>query len=140
MTSFSQEVFVSMLALTGADIVVSALLSGLVERSGLPQVIVFLALGALIGPAGLALLDAGVNSSILRVVATLSLVLVLFTDAVSLDIREVRQHRLLAALVLGPGTLASAALIAVAGWWILGLTPAMAAILGAALASTDPVL
>ncbi len=140
MTSFSQEVFVSMLALTGAVIVVSALLSGLVERSGLPQVIVFLALGALIGPAGLALLDAGVNSPILRVVATLSLVLVLFTDAVSLDIREVRQHRLLAALVLGPGTLASAALIAVAGWWILGLTPAMAAILGAALASTDPVL
>jgi sodium/hydrogen antiporter len=140
MPSFSQEMFVSMLALTGAVIVVSALLSGLVERSGLPQVIVFLALGALIGPAGLALLDAGVNSPILRVVATLSLVLVLFTDAVSLDIREVRQHRLLAALVLGPGTLASAALIAAAGWWILGLTPGMAAILGAALASTDPVL
>lgn len=140
MTSFSQEVFVSRLALTGAVIVVSALLSGLVERSGLPQVAVFLALGALIGPAGLALLDAGVNSPILRVVATLSLVLVLFTDAVSLDIREVRQHRLLAALVLGPGTLASAALIAAAGWWLLGLTPGMAAILGAALASTDPVL
>jgi NhaP-type Na+/H+ or K+/H+ antiporter len=140
MPSFSQEMFVSMLALTGAVIVVSALLSGLVERSGLPQVIVFLVLGALIGPAGLALLDAGVNSPILRVVATLSLVLVLFTDAVSLDIREVRQHRLLAALVLGPGTLVSAGLIAVAGWWVLGLTPAMAAILGAALASTDPVL
>lgn len=140
MTPFSQEIFVSMLALTGAVIVVSALLSGLVERSGLPQVAVFLALGALIGPAGLALFDAGVNSPILRVVATLSLVLVLFTDAVSLDIREVRKHKLLAALVLGPGTLASAVLIAGAAWWLLGLNPGMAAILGAALASTDPVL
>ncbi|MCI0418113.1 MAG: cation:proton antiporter [Acidobacteria bacterium] len=140
MISFSQEVFVSMLALTGAVIVASALLSGLVERSGLPQVAVFLALGALIGPAGLGLLDAGVNSPILLVVATLSLVLVLFTDALSLDIGEMRQHRLLAVLVLGPGTLASAALIALAARWLLDLPPAMAAILGAALASTDPVL
>ncbi len=139
MIYFSQEVFVSMLALTGAVIVASALLSGLVERSGLPQVAVFLAL-ALIGPAGLGLLDAGVNSPILLVVATLSLVLVLFTDALSLDIGEMRQHRLLAVLVLGPGTLASAALIALAARWLLDLPPAMAAILGAALASTDPVL
>jgi NhaP-type Na+/H+ or K+/H+ antiporter len=129
-----------MLALTGAVIIVSALLSGLVERSGLPQVAVFLALGLLIGPIGLGLLDAGVDSLILRVVATLSLVLVLFTDAVSLDMAGVRQHRLLALLVLGPGTLASAALIALAAWWILDLSPALAAILGAALASTDPVL
>jgi sodium/hydrogen antiporter len=128
------------LAVTGAVIVVSALLSGLVERSGLPQVAVFLALGALIGPVGLGLFDAGIDSPILRVVATLSLALVLFTDALSLDIGEVRQHRLLAVLVLGPGTLASAALIAVAAYWMLDLPLAMAAILGAALASTDPVL
>jgi NhaP-type Na+/H+ or K+/H+ antiporter len=140
MTPLSPELFVSILALTGVVIVVSALLSGLVERSGLPQVAVFLALGAIIGPAGLGLFDAGVDSPILRVVATLSLVLVLFTDAVSLNIAEVRQHRLLAVLVLGPGTMASAALTALAGWWTLDLPWAMAAILGAALASTDPVL
>jgi NhaP-type Na+/H+ or K+/H+ antiporter len=140
MTPLSPELFVSILALTGVVIVVSALLSGLVERSGLPQVAVFLALGAIIGPAGLGLFDAGVDSPILRVVATLSLVLVLFTDAVSLNIAEMRQHRLLAVLVLGPGTMASAALTALAGWWTLDLPWAMAAILGAALASTDPVL
>ena len=134
------ELFVSILALTGAVIVISALLSGLVERSGLPQVAIFLALGAVIGPAGLGLFDVSVDSPILRVVATLSLALVLFTDAVSLNIAEVRQHRLLAVLVLGPGTMASAALIALAGKWLLDLPWAMAAILGAALASTDPVL
>ena len=140
MIPLSPELFVLMLALMSAVIVVSALLSGLVERSGLPQVAVFLAIGALIGPHGFGLFDAGMNSDILRVVATLSLVLVLFTDAVSLDIAEVRQHKLLALLVLGPGTLLSAALIALAGWWYLNLPPALAAILGAALASTDPVL
>ena len=95
------EAFLPMLALIGAVIIVSALLSGWVDRTGVPQVAVFLALGALIGPIGLGLLDASVDSPIVRVVATLSLVLVLFTDAVSLDMREVREHRLLAALVAG---------------------------------------
>jgi NhaP-type Na+/H+ or K+/H+ antiporter len=68
------------------------------------------------------------------------LVLVLFTDAVSLSIAEVRRHGALAFRVLGPGTLLSAALVSLAGWKLLGLPFAAAAILGAALASTDPVM
>ena len=64
----------------------------------------------------------------------------LFTDALSINVTEVRRHRLLSALVLGPGTLFSALLIAALAWWLLGLNPAAAVILGAALASTDPVL
>jgi NhaP-type Na+/H+ or K+/H+ antiporter len=68
------------------------------------------------------------------------LVLVLFTDAVSLNIAEVRRYAALAFRVLGPGTLLSAALVALAGWLLLELPIAAAAILGAALASTDPVM
>jgi len=132
--------FLAMLALIGAVIVISALLSGWVDRTGVPQVAVFLGMGAMIGPIGLGLLDASVDSPILRVVATLSLVLVLFTDAVSLDLKEVRKHRLLASLVLGPGTILTTILITAAGWYLLGLSLPLAAILGAAIASTDPVL
>lgn len=132
--------FLAMLALVGAVIVISALLSGWVDRTGVPQVALFLAMGALIGPIGLGLLDATVTSPILQVVATLSLVLVLFTDAVALDMKEVREHRLLASLVLGPGTILTTLLIGVAGWYLLGLSLPLAAILGAAIASTDPVL
>jgi NhaP-type Na+/H+ or K+/H+ antiporter len=140
MSGFSPELFVSTLALIGAVIVIASLLSGLVERSGLPQVAVFLALGAVIGPYGLGIADVTVDSPILRVVATLSLALVLFTDAVSLNVSELRSHKLLAFLVLGPGTIASALLAAGAGVWLLKLPIALALILGAALASTDPVL
>jgi sodium/hydrogen antiporter len=140
MTPFSAELFLSTLALIGVVIVISALLSGLVEKTGLPQVAVFLGLGAAIGPAGLNLFDVDLHSPILRVVGTLSLVLVLFTDAVSLNLSEVRTHRLLSFLVVGPGTLFSALLIAIFSWWLLGLSLAAALILGAALASTDPVM
>ena len=76
----------------------------------------------------------------MRVVATLSLMLVLFTDAVSLDIKEVRQHTALALRVLGPGTILSAILIAIIGKYLLELSWPSASMLGAALASTDPVM
>jgi len=140
MEFFNAEFFVLTLALVGVVIIIAALLSGLIDRSDLPQVGVFLALGAMLGPAGLGLLDVTLESPTLRVVATLSLVLVLFTDAVSLSIAEVRRHGGLAFRVLGPGTLLSAALVAVAGWLLLGLPFAAATILGAALSSTDPVM
>jgi len=128
------------LALVGVVILIAALLSGLVERSGVPQVAIFLGLGAALGPAGLGALGVGLDSPALHIVATLSLALILFTDALTLDLREARQHGKLALLALGPGTLLSAALFAAAAWWLLGFSPPAAAILGAALASTDPVL
>jgi NhaP-type Na+/H+ or K+/H+ antiporter len=140
MEIFNAQFFVLTLALVGVVIIIAALLSGLIDQSDLPQVGIFLALGAMLGPAGLGLLEVTLESPNLRVVATLSLVLVLFTDAVSLSIAEVRRHSGLAFRVLGPGTLLSAGLIAFAGWLLLGLPLAAAAILGAALASTDPVM
>jgi sodium/hydrogen antiporter len=140
MAGFSAEAFAATLALVGVVILIAALLSGLIERVAVPQVAVFLALGAILGPAGLGMLGVTLESPILRVVATLSLTLVLFTDAVSLNITEIRRHSTLALLVLGPGTLLTAALVTLAGWWLLGLPVAAAAILGAALSSTDPVL
>jgi sodium/hydrogen antiporter len=92
MSIFSTESFVAALAIIGIVIIVSALLSGLIERSGLPQVAVFLALGAALGHYGLRVLNIDLNSAALRVVATLSLALVLFTDAVSLNIAEVKRR------------------------------------------------
>jgi NhaP-type Na+/H+ or K+/H+ antiporter len=134
------EAFVVTVAMVGLVIATSTLLSGAIDRSGVPPAAVFLLLGLLIGPHGLAVLDVGLDAPILREVATLSLVLVLFTDALGLDLKEARRHVWLAVRVLGPGTLATAAAIALFGWRLLDLEPAAAAVLGAALASTDPVV
>src|ERR1041384_73682 len=128
------------LAIIGIVIIVSALLSGLVDKSGLPQVAVFIFIGAALGPAGFGVFDMTLESPVLRVVAVLSLTLVLFTDAVTLNTKEVKRYSGLAFRMLGPGTILCAAFTAVAAWWLLGIAPASAAILGAALASTDPVL
>jgi NhaP-type Na+/H+ or K+/H+ antiporter len=134
------EHFPATLALIGIVVLVSSLLSGWVDRTGLPQVAIFLVLGLVLGPLGLGLLDLNLQSPALQVIATLALVLVLFSDAIGADIGEARRNRRLALFVLGPGTLLPAALISAAAWLLLGLSVPAALILGAALASTDPVL
>jgi NhaP-type Na+/H+ or K+/H+ antiporter len=134
------EAFVTTIALVGIVIVVASLLSGVLDRSGVPLVAVFLGLGALLGPWGLGLMDVTLESPTLRALGTLALVLVLFTDAVTLETSEVRSHRALALRMLLPGTLIPAALTALAARAWLGLEWPAAAILGAALASTDPVI
>lgn len=138
--SLAADPFLATLALVGAVIIISALLSGLIERSGLPQVAVLLGLGAVLGPYGLALIHLDLSSPVLRAVSTLSLALVLFTDALSIDLAQIRRHVRLTLLVVGPGTLLSAVFLTLAARWVLGLGWPAAAILGAALASTDPVL
>lgn len=132
--------FVATVALIGIVILIASLLSGAVERTGLPQVAIFLLLGVALGPTGLGLVDLTLESDSLKVIATLGLLLVLFTDAIGMDVKELGLQRRLALVMLGPGTLVPAALLAFAAWQLLGLSIPASAILGAALASTDPVL
>jgi sodium/hydrogen antiporter len=134
------ESLVHGLALIGIVIMLASLLSGVIDRSGLPQVAIFLLLGVVVGPIGFGLVNLRLDSPPLQVIATLALVLVLFSDAIAVDMGDVKRHRGIATLVLGPGTLVPAAITAVAGYFLLGLTGLESAILGAALASTDPVL
>jgi len=134
------ENFTATVALIGIVILVASLLSGVVERTGIPQVAIFLLLGAALGPLGLGVFDLGLQSPALRVIATLGLVLVLFSDAISIDLAEVKRNIRLAVLVLGPGSLIPALLIAIASRYLVGLSWAASAIVGASLASTDPVL
>ncbi|RYG37183.1 hypothetical protein EON81_07445 [bacterium] len=137
---FDPTGFPAVLALLGVVLLVAGLLSGIIERSGTPQVAVFLGLGAAIGPYGLKLLDVGIDSGALEVVAKLSLALVLFTEALTLDFAEVRRHAKLATIILVPGTLLSTAIIATGAAVLLGVSIPLALMIGAALASTDPVL
>jgi NhaP-type Na+/H+ or K+/H+ antiporter len=136
----SAESLAAALALIGIVILVSSLLSGLVERTGIPQVSIFLVLGAVLGPAGLSLVELTLESPTLQWLATLGLVLVLFTDAITMDFGEIRRPRRLLFMILGPATLIPAIIIALAAWLLLDVGPLPAFIIGAALASTDPVM
>jgi len=132
--------FVLVFGVIAVVLTVTALASGLVERSPLSFPLLFLGLGFLLGNRGFDVLDVGPHSPILEVVATLTLALVLFLDAVKLQITELGKRWLVPALILGPGT----ALIICVGALPLGLYLNFGWILafigGAVLASTDPVV
>ncbi len=136
----SAESLAPALALIGIVILVSSLLSGFVERTGISQVAIFLLLGIIVGPQGLNLVELTLASPTLQWIATLGLVLVLFTDAIAMDFSKIRSPRRLLLTILGPATLVPAALIALAAWLLLDLGAIRSLILGAALASTDPVM
>ena len=128
------------IGLIGLVVVIAAALSGPMDRVGVPQAAIFLALGALLGPHALGVLDFGFDSVALGAIVIVSLVLVLFADSVAVDYSGVRRHATVAAVALGPGTLLTSLLIAGAGYVLLELPVAAALLLGAALASTDPVM
>lgn len=134
------ETFVTSVGLIGIVIVASVLLSGMVERTGLPLVPVFLLIGAAMGPWGLGIADFGFDSPDLHVLAVLGLALLLFSDAVTLDTKKLKARKRMLWRLLGPGTLVPATVTALSAWLLLGLSAPFSAIIGAALASTDPVL
>jgi sodium/hydrogen antiporter len=137
---FQAEAFIATLALAGVVVLITALMSGLVERANVPQIGVFLLLGAVLGPSCLGLLDIGLDSPFLRVVATLALALVLFSDAVTLNLTETRKNLRLATVILGPGTLLAAGVMAALAHFLLGWDWPIALMLASAIASTDPVM
>ena len=120
--------------------IVTALASGLVERSPLSFPLMFLGLGFVLGERGIGVVEMGPDDPVLEVVATLTLSLVLFLDAVQLQIDELGRRWLIPALVLGPGTILIIAGGAAPLALLLGFGWAVAFAGGAILASTDPVV
>lgn len=71
-------------ALIAIVLLVTPLISGYVDRSPLSFAFLFLLLGIAIGEGGIGLMELDVHDQILEVVATLTLSLVLFLDAVNI--------------------------------------------------------
>lgn len=121
-------------------LLVAALASGLVERAPLSFPMIFLALGFILGGGGLGVIHMDSHSPVLEAVGIISLALVLFLDAVNVQIDELRRDWFVPVLTLGPGTVLIILGIALTAYLLVGVTPVQALLLGAILASTDPVV
>ena len=119
---------------------ISALLAGVIDRAPVSFPMIFLTLGLLLGEGTFGVTEIDLESDALRTIAFATLALVLFLEAMSLDLRHLRRYWVVPALTLGPGTLIVIALVSVSAVVILGLDPVIALIAGAILASTDPVV
>jgi NhaP-type Na+/H+ or K+/H+ antiporter len=99
---------------------------------------IFLGIGFLLGSYGVIEMD--VHSPLLEAVALISLALVLFLDAVNLQVDELKSEWYVPVATLGPGTILIIAGVATAAYFLMGVSPLQSLLLGAVLASTDPVV
>ena len=127
-------------ALVAVVLTVSALASGLVERAPLSFPMIFLGLGFLLGERGLGFIAMDTHNPVLETVAIVSLTLVLFLDAVKVQVDELRSDWRIPMLSLGPGTLLIILGVAAAAYLLVGTTLVESLLLGAILSSTDPVV
>ena len=121
-------------------LIVTALASGIVERSPLSFPLMFLGLGLVLGEQGFGAIELGPHDQALEVTATLTLSLVLFLDAAQLQVEEMGRRWMVPFLILGPGTALVISLGAVPLALLIGFGWVVAFIGGAILASTDPVV
>jgi NhaP-type Na+/H+ or K+/H+ antiporter len=118
----------------------AGLVSGVVARAPISFPMLFLAIGFLTGERGLGLITIGPHNTTLEVIATLNLALVLFLDALNFRVGEIRESWVVATLSMGPGTLLTMLLIALAAHFLLRLAILPSLLIGAVLSSVDPVL
>ena len=118
-----------------------SLVAGRVERAAASGPIVFVIAGLLMGPLGLGWFDGDVSNTELRVLADLTLALILFIDAANADLAILkRQFRIPSRMLLFglPGVIFLGTIIAALLFDTLSLFEA--AILGTVLAATDAAL
>ena len=128
-----------LLVLTG--IALFALFSRPISRGSLTPPMVFVFLGLILSPVGLGWIDLAVDNSVVHVVAEITLILVLFTDAARINLKSLwADHDVpIRLLLLGmPLTIVAGALIAKVVWPELILVEAL--ILAVILAPTDAAL
>lgn len=103
--------------------------------------IVFALAGIALGPTGLGLVGDDLDEGALRFLAEATLVLVLFTDAIRIDLRRLREQAALPGRLLGIGLPLTVALGTALAWLLLdGVDLWDAALIAAILSPTDAAL
>ena len=117
------------------------LVSRRLEGTVLTAPIVFVVAGAILGPAGLGLVEVNLDDHTVLLVGEIALALVLFTDAARINLSALRQNEGLPLRLLGIGMPLTIALgTASAALLLTDLTFWEAAIVGTVLAPTDAAL
>lgn len=124
----------------GGLLVLGALLSGLESRSMLSLAAVFVVAGFVLGKGGLDVLDFKSDSGLVRDLATVALIVILFRDGLEVDGEMLQSHWRLPLRKLVVAMPITAVIVALLARWLVGLGWTESFLLGALLSPTDPVL
>lgn len=113
--------------------------SGLIARfAKVPDVVVFLLVGMLIGPSILGLVDIKADSTVNQLILIFGSSYILFDGGASVRLKVLKQVWITILVIATVGVLITAFITGIAAWYFLGLPFIVALLLGTVIASTDP--
>lgn len=126
----------------GLVLLAIGLMQPLIRRLPLTNTIVYLVVGVVLGPTVLATFHFNPlqQSVLLERIAEIAVLLSLFTAGMKMPVPFTAVRWRTPVLVAFAGMLVTASLVAALGYFVLGLPPGAAILLGGILAPTDPVL
>lgn len=129
------------LALVAGFVFAYALVSRRLQTTAITGPMVFVGVGLVAGSAALGLVESGMDEGVVRTLAEATLILVLYTDAIRIDLARLRRQFHLPTRLLGIGlplTVVAGTVAAAALW--TGFSIWEAALLAAILSPTDAAL
>src|SRR6478672_5008485 len=127
-------------AVIGGLLVLGALLSGLARRSMLSLAVLFVLAGFILGQGVTGVLDFKASSGLVRDLANVALIVILFRDGLEVDRELLQSHWHLPLRKLVVAMPVTAAIVALFAHVLVGLNWTESFLLGALLSPTDPVL
>ena len=125
--------------ISGALILGTGTITGLIaQRLRIPDIVVFLVVGILIGPAALGLIDIKADSALNQIILLFGASYILFDGGASLRFDVLKQVWITIVVIATVGVVITAAVTGIAAYFVLGVPWIVALLLGATLASTDP--
>jgi len=113
--------------------------SGLLARfAKVPDVVVFLLVGMLVGPSALGLVDIKADSTVNQLILIFGSSYILFDGGASIKLKVLKEVWITILIIATIGVLITAAITGAAAYYFLGVPFIVALLLGATLASTDP--
>lgn len=123
---------------SGVILACGAVAAVIAKRISVPDIVLFLLTGIMLGPQALGVLDIGASSVMNQFILTFGAAYILFDGGTTLRFRVLREIWVLLLVIATVGVVITGAITALAAREFLGFGWGAALLLGAILASTDP--
>ena len=137
-SSASIELAKHVLLLFGTILAVGMLAGLLAQKIKVPDVVLFLLIGMMLGPEAAGLVNVRADSALNQLILIFGSCYILFDGGASLRFKVLREVWITVVVISTIGVLVTGLITGVAAYYILGVPFVIALLLGATLASTDP--
>ena len=138
MASTSVEIAKHVLLMFGIVLAVGTASAVVAQKLKVPDVVVFLLIGTLLGPGAAGVIDIKADSALNQLVLIFGSCYILFDGGASLRLKVLKEVWITIVALATVGVLITAAITGVAAYYLLGVPFIVALLLASTIASTDP--